>query len=493
MGSYVGRMRGALLPRVLGGVFVLPCLTLPAQAANPITLENARPGTSDWKIDLPARSGEIQGYASLTSVSRGGTIHFYVSTAETSYTLEVFRLGWYGGAGGRRLTDPVRLTGTRQPLPQPSPTTGQVECRWSRSYSLEVPRSKSDPTLWPSGVYLAKLTAGTSGRQAYVIFVVRDDRRRADYLFQSAVTTYQAYNNWGGKSLYDYNSTGPRAFKVSFDRPYVDGYGSGHFLAGWGGWEYNMVRFLEREGYDVRYCTDLDIDENPDLLGYSKAFLSVGHDEYWTWRMRSGVEAARDKGIGLGFFGANACYWQVRLESNSAGQSRRTLVAYKESFRQDPYYTDGDPFNDKYVTTQWRLSPVNRPEAAMIGVMYTYDLVHEDIVVENTSHWVFQGTGLRDGDRLPGLLGYEVDAISASTPANGVRLAHSPFPEADGATGYSNMGVYTAASGATVFAAGTIWWSWGLDDYNAGGKRTSRLSAAAQQITRNVLARLAGR
>ncbi|MGH9648985.1 MAG: N,N-dimethylformamidase beta subunit family domain-containing protein, partial [Terriglobales bacterium] len=322
---------------------------------------------------------------------------------------------------------------------------------------------------------------------------VRDDARVSDYLFQTRVTTYQAYDNWGGKSLYAFNSPDGPARKVSFNRPYEQSYsanpdGAGHFL---GGWEYNMVRFLEREGYDLTYVTDLDVHENGDLLLSHKAFLVVGHDEYWSWEMRSNVVAARDANVSLGFFASDTCYWQVRLEpSVITGAPNRTIVAYKDfAYTEDPYYLDKKASNNHLVTVRWRKSPVNMPEDAFIGVMYESDPVNGDIVVADASNWAFAATGLQDGDHLPGLLGYEVDRKFDNTPPGTVVLAHSPYPFS-GTTRYSDMTAYPAATSATVFATGSMQWSWGLDDYNAPALHPSRVNPAAQQITRNVLARL---
>jgi hypothetical protein len=340
---------------------------------------------------------------------------------------------------------------------------------------------------------VAKLTAGISGTSSHIIFVVRDDARPAPFLFQSSVTTYQAYNPWGGKSLYDFNSTGGRALKVSFNRPYVDEFGSGQFMAFWAGWENNMVRFLEREGYDVTYCTNVDTHAHPGLLATHKAFFSVGHDEYWSWEMREQVEAALASGVHLGFFSANTCYWQIRFEPSPAdGAANRTIVCYKDSYAQDPYYTDGNPDHQRLVTGLWRAHPVNRPEETLIGVQYDFWPVQsEDLVIENASHWIFEGTGLRDGDRLPGLVGYEADRMFGNSPAGTVRLAHSPV-NIDGAfAGYSDMTIYTAPSGALVFATGTIQWSWGLDDFRGGIVHPLVVNPVAQQIMRNLLARLA--
>jgi hypothetical protein len=464
-------------------------------ASNPVQLENAKPGSA-WDLQEDA-NGEIEGYASATSINRGESISIYVRTTQPTYSVSVFRMGWYGGMGARKMLGPIVRTAVSQPMPTPNATTGMVECNWSDPYVLTVPAS-SDPTDWMSGVYLARLTAGNTTKEKYVMFVVRDDARVSTHYFQSAVNTNQAYNNWGGKSLYGFNSTGPQAVKVSFNRPYNTGAGTGQFL--WQ-WEYNMVRFLEREGYDVSYCTSLDTARRGSLLMNHKDFLSVGHDEYWSYEMRANVESALAGGVHLGFFSANDIYWQVRFEpSPLTGVADRTMTSYKESAgTKDPFATDSDPNNNKYVTTNWRSAPVNRPEAALIGVQYIYDPVDTDLVIDNVTSapWVFANTGLHSGDHLLGLVGYEVDAMSANSPAGTVRLGHSPFTDTKGSmpvTRFSDMTVYTASSGATVFATGTIQWAWGLDDWNATYAYSGplRVSAAAQQLTRNVLQRFAG-
>ena len=445
--------------------------------ANLITTENARPGTDRWRL-RSAPSDSIAGYASATSVAAGETIRFYVSTTDPDLELEIFRTGWYGGLGGRRMTPVIPLEVEAQPVPAPD-ANGMIRCQWHETHAMTIPDD------WLSGVYLAKLTGRPSGNQNYIIFTVRDDRA-ADLLFQNSVSTWQAYNNWGGKSLYPHNSTGPQAKKVSFDRPYSTEDGAGDYLFRW---EYNMTRFLEREGYDVTYATSIDTHTNPATLLRAKVFLSVGHDEYWTWEMRANVEAARDRGIDLAFFSANVCYWQARLEDGN-----RTLVSYKESaLSADPLANDGNPLNDTRITTKWRNVPVQRPEEALIGVMYVESPVDGDITVDNASHWVFAGTGLQNGDRIKGVLGYEVDAIhGVQSPPNLVRLAHSFFVTLDGkSSGYSDMSIYTAASGALVFATGSIQWSWGLDDFGPS-VRGDRTSPAAQQVTRNVLNRMIG-
>lgn len=488
---------------------------------NQIVAENARPGTADWRLDHPATAREIEGYAGATSVDRGDVIRLYVNTQAAAFALEVFRMGWYQGLGARRVFGPVDVPGTRQAMPEMDPATGLVDCAWVNPFELST-RNPGDPADWPAGVYLARLsTADLTNRreddrkdahtaQSYILFVVRDDARRSELMFQLSVTTYQAYNAWGGKSLYRWGSSGrERAAKVSFNRPYAAnpqnpaaayGMGAGEFLtnlqphpdtypASNAGWDYNMLRWLEREGYDLAYSTNLDTHSTPALLRRCKAWLSIGHDEYWSRPMREHVEAARDAGVHLGFFSANSAYWQVRFEASAAtGDADRVMVCHKKAAR-DPL--PAGSADKTLATDKWRSAAVDRPEEALIGVMYAGDPVDGDIVVTAAAHWVFAGTGLEPGDVLPGLLGYEVDSVQGRGPAGIEILAASPWTALNDASlrGVAHMCLSTARSGAHVFATGSIQWAWGLDDYNVPALRASRLNAAAQQITRNVLAR----
>ena len=474
---------------------------------NPVVVENRRPSAADWHLTNPARKREIEGYASATSVNRGELISLFVNTSSPNFSVEVFRMGWYQGIGARRVYGPITLAGTAQTMPIMDAATGLMDCAWIKPFAL-MTANPADPTDWASGVYLTKLTESRYGKQSYIIFVVRDDQRQADLLVQQSVTTYQAYNSWSGKSLYKWGSTeNKRAVKVSFNRPYAAnrqnpaaayGVGAGEFLTNLqphpdsygvsnAGWEYNMLRWLEREGYDVAYCTNLDTHTTPVLLLRYKAWLSVGHDEYWSWQMRNHVDAARDAGVHLGFFAANTAYWQVRFEPSSASATPdRIMVCYKSATR-DPIAKNGD--DSRFTTDKWRNEPVNRPEEQLIGVMYVSDPVDGDITIKAPTHWVFIDTGLSAGATLPGLLGYEVDCVHAHAPANIEILAESNWSKLGdfSSKGVAHMTLYTAASGAMVFATGSIQWSWGLDDYNVPALRTSRLNSAAQQITRNVL------
>ena len=203
--------------------------------------------------------------------------------------------------------------------------------------------------------------------------------------------------------------------------------------------------------------------------------------------MRDHVEAARDAGVHLGFFSANSAYWQIRLEPSAASCSADRIMVCHKKAKRDPLF-ETEPSR---VTGQWRSAEVDRPEEQLIGVMYAGDPVDGDIVVSNASHWVFDGTGLANGARLRGLLGYEVDAVQGRGPPGVHILAASPWSALNDPQkhGIAHMSLYTATSGALVFATGSIQWAWGLDDFNVPALRSSRLSEAAQQVTRNLLAR----
>jgi len=473
---------------------------------NPVQIENRKPGTSDWILTKPARNHEIEGYASATSVNQGDAIRFYVHTVAPTYRLTIYRMGWYGGLGARQVSETITLPGNRQPAPAIDSDTGLIECRWEHPVAHTIPTGSQSDNAWPSGYYLAKLTAEPTGEESYILFVVRDDRRSSAYLVQASVTTYQAYNNWGGRSLYSFNSPGGQAAKVSFNRPYAgsaipaaaSGTGAGDFLvsnsippgypASPAGWEYNMVRWLEQEGYDVTYATNLDVHGNPALLTSHRAFLSIGHDEYWTWEMRRSIEQARDRGVHLGIFSSNTCYWQIRIEpSDATGEPLRTMVAYKENApRRDPFVTDKSPDNDYLATTRWRNAPVNRPEAGLLGTMYLEvdNPVDSSYVIEEADAWMLAQTGLAKGSSLPGIAGYEVDGLSAASPASTRIIARMPAGQLAGA-----VTLYRATSNALVFSSGSMQWSWALDDFQAPHLRKSVLNPAVQQITRNVLAR----
>lgn len=499
-----------VLPALVMGVCLcmVPAMGLiPSTAiaqSNPIVLENQLPGTTDWEIPWGSAggdvNGEIKGYASAPSVNKGESINFHVSVnpAQT-YTIDVYRIGWYQGLGGRLVQHIGPLNGNRQAAPTTDPITGLIECQWTPSYTLTAQPS------WTSGAYVA-LLKNAHGFQNYIIFVVRDDSRVGGLIYKQPVTTYQAYNDfpWDdrtGKSLYAFNSFGATtvggtkgAVKVSFDRPYSgdgDNYAWGRNLLAE---ETAFIRWMERSGYDVTYSTDLDAHTDGGRLLNYRGFISGGHDEYWSKEMYDSLLAARDAGVNIAFFTADSVYTQVRFEPSSSGAPNRVMVCYREAAL--------DPITDPArKTVNWRDEPVNRPEQALIGVQYV-SLVQADsqgiyapYVVTNSGHWVYGGTGFSDGDTVLGLVGYEADRLfdefaqPNAVPGTYTLLSHSPFAGSNNPE-YANSSLYQAPSGAWVFGAGTINWGFALDAYNPGA--ASIEDPRIQRMTANILDRFLG-
>ena len=470
--SKVGKRWGALVrPLALG----LSLLLAVSAAANPITDENKRAGDRAWELDNPAFHREIEGYASETSVQGGNTFKLMLSADDAQCEVDVYRIGWYGGVGGRLVNGPVTVNTSRQATGTPDPTTGYLDANWPVTTTVKVPRSG-----WASGFYLVKVTGLTSGYQCYVPFVVRESNRSSDLLFTSGVLTYAAYDFWGGQCFY----SGPRATRISLNRPYERSYGGGDFL----NWEIQMVRFLEREGYDVTYQTDIDLHHGRNFHANHKALLFVGHDEYWTSEMRQYTEYAKTFGQSIGNFASNTCYWQVRLEPDAGGNSDRTVVCYKyDAAASDPYALKTGSYYKSRITTTWRDPILNKPEAALFGTEYMGDPFYGDMTVTNANHWAFKNSGLTNGSVLTGLLGYEVDKVDTASPSGITVLASEPTT-----FGASSMAVYTTPAGGTVFSTGSMQWSWGLDAYGTAWlwPQPNYVSPAAQQITRNVLYKL---
>jgi len=477
--------------------------TAPA-TTNPIYLENLKQGTRDWQISNQATT-EIAGYADATSVNRGAALALkvslgdpgsglYTAGAPGQFSVDVYRLGYYGGLGGRLVTSSGPLNGvTQSTCPVTDPTTNLLECQWTTSYTLQTAPD------WTSGLYIAKLTDAATGKQAEIWFVVRDDSSTAAVLFQSSVSTFEAYNSYGGYCLYDFcTASGHHADKVSFDRPYAQTNGSGEFN-NMLNWERNMVRWMESQSYDVAYVTNVDVSATPGLLRHHTTFLSVGHDEYWSMEERNAVQDARDAGVNLGFFSANTGYWRVRFETASTGTANRVMACYKENWAADPVAA-ADPAQ---ATNRFRDPQINRPENALEGVMYVGDRDNlyggYDFVVQNSADPYYAHTGLTDGDMLTGLVGFEWDAVvnNGSSPPGLVVLGQSPTAPGSIAPGQtlatasvSNAVRYTAVSGAKVFATGSIQWMWGLD---SDGVPAPRADTRAQQIAVNALADLGAR
>lgn len=466
-----------------------------AERSNLITTENQKSGTTDWLLtkikkgtrppkfepdDEPYEKGwrhrkELEGFVSHTSIRAGEILKIYVSTDPAiKYRLDLFRLGYYGGKGGRLVKSFNSLQGVSQPIPADGERNVR-ECKWTESAALEIPKD------WVSGVYLGKLTGIDSDAESYIIFIVKDDRP-ADLIFQCSDMTWLSYNRWPQwRSLYDRDgepwgaSNGRPGYDVSFDRPYAmywNGFPLGFEPLTLGSGEFLMIEFplafwLEKEGYDVTYISNVDTHAEGLGLLRAKAWLSVGHDEYWTQEMFDNVMAAREHGVSLAFLSGNSISGRVTLSPSSDGRPNR-IMRRAGGFRDEPQ---------------------------LMGST-SYGVGFADWICDKPDHWIFQGTGMKKGDRIKDLVGWEyhgqpladydtMEVLSSGKVYgwNGEARDHT----------YATT-LYTAKQGNIVFNAGTCWWNMVLSRppgfMNPPRRYFSEPDARVQQITRNVLDRM---
>ncbi len=474
-----------------------------AARPNVIAEENRKPGSFDWQLTRVRldkmtgyRSPWIEGYCSHQSVQAGDTLRIMVSTTPAArFQIEIFRTGYYGGRGARLMTALGPFSGKPQPVPPVGPRRLR-ECRWEPSATLSIPAD------WPSGVYLGRLTtlparATEPYWQSYVVFIVRDDRP-ADILLQCSDNTWQAYNRWpDGYSIYtDPKGTQGPWSDVSFDRPYgkycqiydnPQSIGSGEWLC----FEFPLAYWLEQHGYDVTYCSNSDMLA-PERGLKCKAFISVGHDEYWDIRAYQSVKALRDAGVSLLFLSGNTACWVSPLKPSSDGRPKRI------TFR-------GGPYGAKHTWAEWREKthgpfPERGPDEGYLIGARNVEPVNGggDWTVIRPEHWIFEGTGMKKGDRIPGLVGWEyhgdppTDLAGLEVVAEGTAWVSGTRPQHWTAT------VYPGPKGNVVFNASTIFWCQDLSSPPGHMLPWSHWSrphgpdARVQQITQNVLRRALG-
>ncbi|MGZ8765194.1 MAG: N,N-dimethylformamidase beta subunit family domain-containing protein, partial [Acidimicrobiia bacterium] len=472
---------------------------------NAIACENTLPGNppSEWDIS-GAGDASLQGFATQFSVDQGQTVGFKVDTTASAFTIDVYRVGWYQGNGARRVATLPTPLAQDQPDCLSDPATGLVDCgNWSQSSAWAVPATAV------SGMYFARLRRPDTGGASHVFFVVRDDDGGSKVVFQTNDTTWHAYNGFGGNSLYSGAPVG-RAYKVSYNRPFDTGASWPHTFF----WQdqYPMIRFMERNGYDMSYISGVDADAQGSELLEHDVFVSAGHDEYWSKQQRTNVEAARDAGVHLAFFSGNLLFWKTRWESSidGSGTARRTLVSYKETHAGAKI----DP-NAQWTGT-WRdprFSPPadgGNPENLLTGTRFMVNGIRNDTITvpsadgklrlwRNTSV-ATQAVGAT-ASLASGSLGYEWDEVTddGTRPPGLIRMSDTTVPINDGkylldygstygnGTARHSLAMYRAQSGALVFSAGTIRWAYGLATENAdnsGGVEDVRM----QQATVNLFA-----
>jgi hypothetical protein len=438
--------------------------------------ENSLPGTSGWKIRHLGAEHEIEGYTGKASVLAGESFPLFASTTSSSFHVTAYRLGWYQGYGAREVWRSGKTRGGAQRAATVAASTNTVITDWDPA--LEVPTHD-----WPAGAYLLKLDA-ESGAQRYVPITVRSPSCAGKVVLKACVQTWQAYNMWGGYDLYK-DAAGAyanRSLVVSLDRPY-DSHGADMFLT----YERNVVKLAEylaaeHGGIDLAYVTSMDIAADPHLLDGASALVSMGHDEYWTREERANVTAARDAGVNLAFFGANALFRRTRLETTALGGARQ-VVCYKTDYTQDPMYGR----DDAQVTSDWREPPAADPESSLIGTIYEGYPADAALVVSSPKSWIFKGTGVAAGDSFPHLVGIEYDRVDPAYPVQRPIevISHSPLTCA-GKASFGDSAYYTHSGGAGVFNSGTMRWVeaiYGDQPHGIGGQTPGFV----RQSTTNIL------
>lgn len=406
-----------------------------------------------WRITHLGAQHAIEGWVDRTSVLPGQPVGLHVSTTARSWQVTAFRMGWYGATGGARVWRSSRLHGIRLGASVLDPATNTVRTDWPAALSLPT-------AAWPPGAYLLRLDSAAG--QRFVPLTVRSPVTRGRVVLVNDVTTWQAYNEWGGYDLYNgpggKADFGDRSTAVTFDRPY-DGDGSGQFLK----LDLPTIAHAERLGLPLAYATDIDLHAAPTLLVGALAVVTLGHDEYWSSAMRSAVTRARDRGVNVAFLGANAVFRHIRLQRTPFGPDRLE-VNYKRL--TDPLVG----LKDAEVTVDWREPPVPRPESVLTGVYYECNPVNAPMVVTDPGNWLFAGTGAYAGLALPHLVGPEYDRVNPGvpTPATIEVLTHSPVT-CRGVDTFADSAWYTVPSGAGVFASGSNWFTTGLPEAGASG------------------------
>jgi hypothetical protein len=448
----------------------------PADAGGPgwVRRENAKKGSTAWRINSRSLADDTQlaGYADHASIRPGDPLRLFVTTTAHSFTVKAFRLGWYGGARGRLVwQSPSAVPGRRQARAVID-SHRMVTTRWKPSTTV-----KTDG--WPEGTYLLLLT-DSRGLKKYVPVTVRSNGVSGRLVLVNAVTTYQAYNAWGGHSLYGGpgNSFATRSSMVSFDRPYDNNGAQSVTL-----FEQPIIAEAERSNLPLAYLTSIELDANLHALDGARGVVSLGHDEYWSVGMRHAVTTARDAGANLAFLGANAVYWRVRLAPSPMG-ARRVVVGYKSA---------NDPVNGATTTVKWRDRPQPLAENSLTGMLYECFPARGALVVRDPGFFLFHGTGATKGSRYAGLVGTEIDRAYPllGTPDNLQVVAHSPVVCGQGKHTSSDATYYSTPAGAGVFAVGSMLWGKGLGGTNTKYGIDLRAVTFARTVTANLFSAMA--
>jgi len=427
-------------------------------------------GTDRWRMTRFAEDGQIEGYSTAASGVPGTRLGLKVSTSARSFKVFAYLLGAYDGGTGHLVWTSPAVPGTRQADAVLEPAeTRTVVAPWQQSLTV-------DTSGWVPGFYVLRLHA-VSGWENQIPYVVSSPTTAGTVALVVPVTTWQAYNLWGGYSLYDGPDGDRRSWAVSFDRPYAGVGGMNDFRTA----VVPIVIQAERSGVPLSYLANTELQDAGGLAG-ARGYVSMGHDEYWTPAMRDTVQTARDAGTNLAFLGANTMYWRVRLQDRGTG-AHRHMTGYRDDAAQDPLRDE----RPSEATARFRDAPAARPENELTGMLYECYPVDADYQIATPRWWGFRGTGVGRGTAIPGLIGGESDRVypDARTPRPLQVLSHTAFSCRGDATSSQSV-YYTVPSGAGVFNAGTLRWGCALVDLcDEPLGRTTR--DFARQVTANLL------
>ncbi|MGE5436977.1 MAG: N,N-dimethylformamidase beta subunit family domain-containing protein, partial [Syntrophothermus sp.] len=413
------------------------------------------------------------GYADNISVAQGETIKFYISTPFPTFNLSIYRVE--GLVDRTFMTTIPNVAGGIQPM---SDTAFMAGCNWNVSTTFTIP---SD---WRPGVYRAEFPVTTY--PSYIYFVVREDNpgSYSNILYCLNSDTWQAYNLYGGRSLYNTDSTA-HSDRVSWQRPLVN-YGKGNFYKQ----EALFLTWAKTNNVRIEVCADYDLDKYLTLASNYDVVVFTGHNEYWSHKKRTQIENYINNGGKVIALSGNICWWQIRYENDY-----KTVVCYKNRIN--------DPYNgviDSLVTVNWVDPPLNKPEARFLGSSFAAggfvnngttlpaSQGYGDYAAFNTQHWIYKGTGLNDGDEFgydTTIAGNEVDGSQITwvnglpvalpvnqAPANLRILGYTPaFRIAnDGIDENGIISFYRNANGGAVFNGASIDFTYGIL-YNTVAKK----------------------
>jgi N,N-dimethylformamidase beta subunit-like protein len=391
--------------------------------------ENARPGTADWVIPA-SMNGALAAYLNQTSATCGDIVNLSV-TSGNPVSIVAYRMGYYQGLGAREVWRRSSAPTIVQPVPITGGTANGHDLRMTSAAHWTPTASIPIDAGWVPGTYLIKVSGG--GSASYAPLTIRDDSgTKHALLIEQATATWQAYNNYGGVSFYTSLATG--SGRLTYDRPYAEGQGSGQYLT----LEQGLVFWAESKGLDVTYWTNEDLDQfGGQLADRARTVFLPGHDEYYSLGMRAALSQAIASGVNVANLGANTAYRRITYTDDT----RRAW--------------DIDRYTAGFTSTTWRYLGDGYASQPLLGAEYVCAVVGDTLTTG--SGWIFDG--IATGTPLPGFIAGEVDTVQpglyqhagqavAATGAGSCRTSNQPVT--------MHTTTYTASSGARVLNGSTF-------------------------------------